>query len=226
MSPETSAANQILALSQMAGTNMSSSLGYHETSHSSLLASRIRGNISTSPEYLPTPLASGSNYETESNSDTLKRSRKLPLIDEVAREGVLRLIDHARPKAPEGPEITRNHPLLSLASLQDYCDLYFTKFNNAYPILHQPTFVPAHVDPLLLVSVLLLGATCSSRDAHLFAICVHDVMRAQILGSAGFTTRPPLWILQTILLVECFGKSRAGQKQHDMSHMFQGLLIK
>ncbi|KAI8253031.1 Nicotinate catabolism cluster-specific transcription factor [Colletotrichum sp. SAR 10_77] len=29
----------------------------------------------------------------------------------------------------------------------------------------------------------------------------------------------------TILLVECFGKSRAGQKQHDMSHLFHGLLI-
>lgn len=32
-------------------------------------------------------------------------------------------------------------------------------------------------------------------------------------------------MLQTILLVECFGKSRAGQKQHDMSHLFHGMLI-
>lgn len=32
-------------------------------------------------------------------------------------------------------------------------------------------------------------------------------------------------MLQTILLVECFGKSRAGQLQHDMSHLFHGLLI-
>lgn len=32
-------------------------------------------------------------------------------------------------------------------------------------------------------------------------------------------------MLQTILLVECFGKSRAGQKQHEMSHLFHGLLI-
>lgn len=32
-------------------------------------------------------------------------------------------------------------------------------------------------------------------------------------------------MLQTILLVECFGKSRAGQKQHDMAHLFHGLLI-
>jgi hypothetical protein len=77
-----------------------------------------------------------------------------------------------------------------------------------------------------LASVLLLGATYGNKDFHLFAICIHDVMRAQILGSQDFTTRPPLWILQTILLTECFGKSRAGQMQHDMSHLFHGLLIK
>lgn len=56
-------------------------------------------------------------------------------------------------------------------------------------------------------------------------VCIHDVLRPQIFANAGFTARPDLWVLQTILLVECFGKSRAGQKQHDMSHLFHGLLI-
>jgi hypothetical protein len=110
--------------------------------------------------------------------------------------------------------------------LQDYCDLYFTRFNISYPLLHQATFNPAKIDPLLLTSVLLLGATYSDRESHLFAICIHDIMRAQILGSPDFTPRPPLWIIQTILLVQCFGKSRAGQLQHDMSHLFHDLLIK
>lgn len=50
-------------------------------------------------------------------------------------------------------------------------------------------------------------------------------MRPQIFANAGFSAKPDLWVLQTILLVECFGKSRAGQKQHDMSHLFHGLLI-
>ncbi|KAK5116829.1 hypothetical protein LTR85_009089 [Meristemomyces frigidus] len=56
-------------------------------------------------------------------------------------------------------------------------------------------------------------------------VCIHDVLRPQICANAAFGARPELWILQTILLVECFGKSRAGQKQHDMSHLFHGLLI-
>jgi hypothetical protein len=223
MSPETSAANQILALSQMAGTNIATSLGYPSTVFSSPRPNQIQRN---DLDYLLTPITSGSSYETDNNFDRFKQIRKRPAIDEAARQGVLNLIDRGRPKVPGGLEITRDHPLLSLSVLQEYCDLYFTRFNISYPLLHQATFSPSDVDPLLLTSVLLLGATYSDRESHLFAICVHDIMRAQILGSPDFTTRPPLWILETILLVECFGKSRAGQLQHDMSHLFHGLLIK
>jgi hypothetical protein len=223
MSPETSAANQILALSQMAGTSMAASLGYLGTGSSSPMPMQIHRNGQT---YLPTPITSGSSYEMDSNFDQIKQIRKLPVINESARQSVLSLIDRGRPKVPDGLEITRDHPLLSLPVLQDYCDLFFTRFNISYPLLHRATFDPDRVDSLLLTSVLLLGATYGDRESHLFAICVHDIMRAQILGSPDFTTRPPLWILQTILLVECFGKSRAGQLQHDMSHLFHGLLIK
>lgn len=87
------------------------------------------------------------------------------------------------------------------------------------------TFDPSSVDTLLLASVLLLGATYADKDAHQVAVCIHDVLRPQIFANAGFSAKPGLWVLQTILLVECFGKSRAGMKQHDMSHLFHGLLI-
>jgi hypothetical protein len=65
-----------------------------------------------------------------------------------------------------------------------------------------------------------MGAILTSTQ-----VCIHDNLRPQIFANAGFSAKPDLWVLQTILLVECFGKSRAGQKQHDMSHLFHGLLI-
>ncbi|KAF2460153.1 fungal-specific transcription factor domain-containing protein [Lineolata rhizophorae] len=155
----------------------------------------------------------------------LDSSSGLPVIDEVARSEVLSVIEAARPIGPDGSLITRDNPLLSLSAMQTYCDLYFTRFNTAYPLLHRPTFDASHAETLLLVSVLLLGATYSEKDSHQIAVCVHDVLRPQIFANAGFNARPDLWVLQTILLVECFGKSRAGQKQHDMAHLFHGLLI-
>ncbi|KAE8449879.1 hypothetical protein EG329_007356 [Mollisiaceae sp. DMI_Dod_QoI] len=216
--PETSAANQILAMSQMAESNFAASLGYQDAS---IPRQQPQAQMIEIPNGIPTPTTSRSSFETGRS----KQSRRLPVINEAARQRVLDLISRARPKAPDETEITVAHELLRLSALQEYCDLYFKKFNAAYPLLHQATFEPSHVDPLLLTSVLLLGATYSDKDSHLFAICIHDIMRAQIFGSLSFNTRPKLWMLQTILLVECFGKSRAGQLQHDMSHLFHGLLI-
>ncbi|KAF2498901.1 hypothetical protein BU16DRAFT_558940 [Lophium mytilinum] len=173
----------------------------------------------------PTKRLAATPSDLERPMSMLQRSRSLPVIDEVARAQILDLIDASRPITPDASFITRDHPLLSLSSLQTYCDLYFTRFNTAYPLIHQATFDASHVETLLLISVLLVGATYCEKDAHQLAVCIHDVLRPQIFANVGFTARPELWVLQTILLVECFGKSRAGQKQHDMSHLFHGLLI-
>jgi hypothetical protein len=153
-------------------------------------------------------------------------AENLPVIDEITRHHLLDLIVQANPKMPDGAFITREHPLLSLPDLQVFCDLFFCRFNVTYPLIHRATFEPSQVEPLLLVSILLLGATYGDKSGHGLAVCIHDVLRAQIFQNAAFKAQPDLWILQTILLVECFGKSRAGQTQHDMSHLFHGLLIK
>lgn len=157
----------------------------------------------------------------------LRTPQRLPQIDPATREQLLVVIEASNPNIPDQTSESpiRHHPLLSLNSLQSWLDLYFTHFNTAYPLVHLPTFDPCQVEPLLLLSVLLLGATYSDKNAHQLAVCIHDVIRPSIFAHAGFSPRPELWTLQTILLVECFGKSRAGQKQHDMSHLFHGLLI-
>jgi hypothetical protein len=215
--PETSAANQILAMSQAAELSMAAALGYSNDP-----APPVRSYVPCSPNP-PAPTILNYSHDTFGRQN---RPRKLPVVDENARLGVLNFVAQAHPKDPEGGEITTDHPLLCLETMQNYCDLYFSRFNVSYPLLHPATFSPADVDPLLLTSILLLGATYDDKESHLFAICIHDVMRAQIFASGAFNTRPTLWMLQTILLVECFGKSRAGQLQHDMSHLFHGLLIK
>ncbi|KAI1373300.1 fungal-specific transcription factor domain-containing protein [Hypoxylon crocopeplum] len=156
---------------------------------------------------------------------TLQPPNSLPSIDEYTYSQILDTIDAARPLAPDGSLLDLTHPLLSHSSLQSYCNLYFTRFNTAYPLIHQATFEPSRKESLLLLSMILLGATYSEKEAHQLAVCIHDVIRPTIFSHASFSPKPELWMLQTILLVECFGKSRAGQKQHDMSHLFHGMLI-
>ncbi|KAK5208852.1 hypothetical protein LTR41_005249 [Exophiala xenobiotica] len=153
------------------------------------------------------------------------RSRQLPLIDEASRGRVLELIAQARPMTIDGLVIDTSSSLLSPPAFQQYSDLFFTRFNVSYPLIHQATFEPSRTEALLLTAILLLGATYDGKEAHQMAVGVHDVLRARIIQHPLFNEQPELWILQTILLVDCFGTSRAGQKQHAMSNMFHGLLI-
>ncbi|TEA11013.1 Nicotinate catabolism cluster-specific transcription factor [Colletotrichum sidae] len=172
-----------------------------------------------------TAVSRTSLFEPERPLSSLRKSLNIPTVGDEVRERLLNVVDAAKPGLPDQRYTVWEHPLLSTESLNSYLHLFFARFNTAYPLIHLETFDPAATEPLLLLSILLLGATYSSKDCHQLAVCVHDVIRPSIFAHAGFSPRPELWTLQTILLVECFGKSRAGQKQHDMSHLFHGLLI-
>lgn len=109
-------------------------------------------------------------FDIERPISMLHPSRSLPIIDELARQQLLDLIDIIQPTAPDGSIVMRDHPLLSLSYMQQYCDLFFTRFNTAYPLIHMSTFDPSEVDTLLLISVLLLGSTYAEKDAHQLAV--------------------------------------------------------
>lgn len=174
----------------------------------------------------PPPAASTTDVDIlERPMSTISEQARCPSVGEDVRIRVLEVIDTAQPVLPSGRLEPWDYSLLSLPALQEYMELFFSKFNTSYPLIHAATFDPSEAESLLVLSMLLLGATYASREAHQLAVCIHDVIRPQIFAHAGFGARPELWVLQTILLVECFGKSRAGQKQHDMSHLFHGLLI-
>jgi hypothetical protein len=93
-----------------------------------------------------------------------------PTIDPASRERILKVLIDAQPKFPDGTKFTVDHPLLSLSRMQTYLDLFFSYFNIAYPLLHQPTFDPAQSEALLLLSIILLGATYSDESAHALAV--------------------------------------------------------
>lgn len=125
------------------------------------------------------PMAQDRLGEIERPMSMLQPSRSLPIIDELARAQVLDLIDITQPTAPDGSIVMRDHPLLTLSCLQTYCDLFFTRFNTAYPLIHMSTFDPSDVDTLLLISVLMLGATYGEKDAHQLAVSSTSLVMTQ-----------------------------------------------
>ncbi|EME43068.1 hypothetical protein DOTSEDRAFT_80593 [Dothistroma septosporum NZE10] len=190
-------------------------------SHTSIspvqLAGQNHHSAASTPKRLP--------GARENPLGSLKNEMALPRLDDLAHERFLDLIELCRPALPDGTVVSFDNPLISRTSLQSYLDSFFTRFNPVYPLIHMPTFATGNTEPLLLASIIILGATYASKEAHQLAVCIHDVLRPHIFADPKFNAKPELWVLQAILLTECLGKSRGGQKQHDMSHLFHGLLI-
>ncbi|PWY69070.1 MFS general substrate transporter [Aspergillus heteromorphus CBS 117.55] len=80
--------------------------------------------------------------------------------------------------------------------------------------------------PVLLAAILSMGATYSSREAHQLAVGIHDALRNHLFCHPDFSPQPPLWVLQAMLLIDCFGKMRAGPKQRERAQLFHCVLIK
>ena len=120
----------------------------------------------------------------------LNSSTKLPKLDALARSNILQLIKDVRPVTPDGQYVSTDHPLLSSSALQTYSDLFFTRFNATYPLIHLASFDPSSVDTLLLLSILLIGATYGEKDAHQLSVCSETTrlsLKADVI--AGVHTR-------------------------------------
>ncbi|KAL4936963.1 hypothetical protein BDV06DRAFT_232907 [Aspergillus oleicola] len=158
---------------------------------------------------------------TEGNSLMLK-----PQINDDARRGILTLVAQSPPVDIHGQPLNLDSPLLSLSALQSYSDLFFLRFNTTYPLIHTATFDPSTIEPVFLASILSMGATYSSREAHQLAVGIHDSLRNQLFCHGAFSPQPDLWVLQAMLLIDCFGKTRAGPKQRERAQLFHCVLIK
>ncbi|KAL4892807.1 hypothetical protein BDV59DRAFT_193372 [Aspergillus ambiguus] len=150
----------------------------------------------------------------------------LPQLNEESRQNILTLVAQTPPLGADGGFTPLYSPLLSVESLQSYCDLFFTRFNKTYPLIHQATFDPNRIEPIFLAAILSMGATYSSREAHQLAVGIHDSLRNQLFCHKDFSPQPDLWVLQTLLLIDCFGKMRAGPRQRERAQLFHCVLIK
>ena len=109
-----------------------------------------------------------------------------PKIDEATWREVLLFITQSTASPATGePGLSWDDPLLALSALQNYLGLFFSRSNPSCPLLHRPSFDPSGTNTLLLVSVLMLGATYGGKEAHQMAERVHAGLRGALV-SVGF----------------------------------------
>ncbi|KAI5801024.1 fungal-specific transcription factor domain-containing protein [Pyronema domesticum] len=118
------------------------------------------------------------------------------------------------------------HPL-SLSMMQTFINMYWTHFHPQMPILHRPTFSAEKTPDILLLCIIVIGASrvdpktdkelaAASMD---MATMVARNLRWIIFDQEDFRPPAKLWIFQALLLLETFEKMYSDRRLHERAHI-------
>ncbi|KAI5820674.1 fungal-specific transcription factor domain-containing protein [Pyronema omphalodes] len=118
------------------------------------------------------------------------------------------------------------HPL-SLSMMQTFISMYWTHFHPQMPILHRPTFSAEKTPDILLLCIIVIGASrvdpkadkelaAASMD---MATMVARNLRWLIFDQEDFRPPAKLWIFQALLLLETFEKMYSDRRLHERAHI-------
>ncbi|KAI2829219.1 transcriptional regulator family: Fungal Specific TF and C2H2 zinc finger [Aspergillus niger] len=141
------------------------------------------------------------------------------------RDDILRLLSEIRPVTPEGIIIDGNTALLSMDNMHEYISLFFRFFNSSYPMVHVATLDIEGGDPIFLLSIIILGQTYKNKDTHQLSVYLYDALVPYILSGLMSVPIPDLPILQSFLILECYGMYRAGPYQRENAMLIHTLLF-
>lgn len=160
------------------------------------------------------------------------------ILSEARRQHLLKLVigdfkdnRHAqvtqlRQKILQGDHEEDSH-VLSLRMLQAYINSFWSHMHSQLPLMHKPTFCAETCPDLLLVAIMVLGASCLEKThgyevteacAELsFFLAWHA--RHLIFQDPDFSAPAKLWVFQALLLLEMFEKLYSTRSLHERAHV-------
>lgn len=121
-----------------------------------------------------------------------------------------------------------------LPQVERCLELYWLIYHPQYPILHRPSFSNAEAHPLLLLSMIMLGASltlCSGKSEDLFsdpqqlAVSIAEPLRWLIFSNPNCKPPAKLYIVQSLLLLESFEITSTSRYLHERSFLYHGTKI-
>lgn len=114
------------------------------------------------------------------------------------------------------------------SKLHDYLENYWMFYHHQFPILNYPSFSTKSSHPILLLAMILLGSFISGtskRDTLKFADSIAEPLRLVIYQFKDFKPPPKLWIVQSLLLLECYEISCSSRDLHERANLHRGISI-
>ncbi|KAK9449816.1 fungal-specific transcription factor domain-containing protein [Limtongia smithiae] len=115
------------------------------------------------------------------------------------------------------------NPNFTLDNIQRYIDLYWQKFHVQYPILHRKSFDIDTTPSPLVLCMIEIGAYYAHDQKMILEIV--EPLRWIIFSSRDFHPPTKVWVLQSLLLLECCEKIMCTRKMHERAHIHHGATL-
>lgn len=127
------------------------------------------------------------------------------------------------------------NPDFNIRHIKECLGSYWNIFHVQYPILHKPSFSTLEAHPLLLLSMISMGASLRSRNnrfdcnsfknIHKLADEIAEPLRWLIFSTSELTAHITPWVIQSLLIVECYENSCSNRRLHQRAYLHHGLKI-
>lgn len=136
-------------------------------------------------------------------------------------------------------ELIFNDKVLIEDRFSYYLSVYWSVFHPQFNILHRPSFSTKSSEPLLLLSMILIGCNyCTPADdpvrlgeprskspEYKLALGIATPLRYQIFQHDGFKSPVKLWVLQSLNLLEWSEKNFLSRTMHERAHIHHGTTV-
>ncbi|KAJ9094721.1 hypothetical protein QFC21_005879 [Naganishia friedmannii] len=147
-------------------------------------------------------------------------------IDEETYEKVKS--SFALAKYTAGPDLSNFYMARSIHTVNHLISLYFEKFHPAFPVIHLPTFEPKEAAPLLLASLICIGANYSNLSgARGFCIDLIEVLRKTLnaLFENDSMNLRSTSLIHVYLLVVLAGLWCGNKRTYEFAEAMRGTLV-
>ncbi|KAI9833573.1 MAG: hypothetical protein M1826_007187 [Phylliscum demangeonii] len=161
-----------------------------------------------------------------------KRSELLALIERRFQESDQAPVSKSKAELLAGDRDDDAH-VLSLRMLQIYIWSYWYHFHPQLPLLHYPTFDADQTQPILLLAMIVIGASClekvhgdrATRAGAKLATFLAWHLRGEIFSHAHFQPPAKLWTFQALLLLELYEKLLSTRRLHERAHIHHATTV-
>lgn len=132
------------------------------------------------------------------------------------------------------PEL-KDHPDFTIPKIKWFLELYWALFHCQYPILHRPSFSTQEAPSLLLLSLIMMGASLTKKVTIPNHFQLHDPSKlsniiAEPLRWLIFSceqAKPPCnaWVIQSLIILESFEIISSSRALHERACIYSSTKI-